>query len=188
MKRRKAVSTLLWGIGGVILAPDILLSSCNSKNDPKQFLTEEDILLLNDIGETIIPTTASSKGAGETGIGEFMKVYVTDCYSEERQEVFKKGLAQLRERSKDKYGKEFLKLSKAQKHDLLTAIDKEAKEYDSKRNKNAPGHYFSMIKEITVFGYFTSEPGATEALRYVQTPGSYDGNVDYKPGDKAWAL
>jgi hypothetical protein len=117
-----------------------------------------------------------------------MKVYVTDCYSEERQEVFKKGLAQLRERSKDTYGKEFLKLSKAQKHDLLTAIDKEAKEYDSKRNKNAPGHYFSMIKEITVFGYFTSEPGATEALRYVQTPGSYDGNVDYKQGDKAWAL
>jgi hypothetical protein len=188
MKRRKAVSTLLWGIGGVILAPDILLSSCNSKNDPKQFLTEEDILLLNDIGETIIPATASSKGAGETGIGEFMKVYVTDCYSKERQDVFKKGLAQLRGRSKDKYGKEFLKLSKAQKHELLAAIDKEAKDHDSKKDRNVPGHYFSMIKEITVFGYFTSEPGATEALRYVQTPGSYDGNVDYKPGDKAWAL
>jgi len=188
MKRRKVVSTLLWGIGGVILAPNSLLSSCNSKNDSKQFLTEEDIVLLNDIGETIIPATASSKGAREARIGEFMKVYLTDCYSNEDQEVFKKGLVQLRERSKDKYGKDFLKLSKTQKQNLLTVIDKEAKEYHSNKNKNGPPHYFSLVKEITVFGYFTSEPGATEALRYVPIPGSYNGNLDYTPGDKAWAL
>jgi hypothetical protein len=44
-----------------------------------------------------------------------------------------------------------------------------------------------MIKELTVFGYFTSEPGATRALRYTQTPGYYQGEVAYKKGDKAWA-
>lgn len=48
-------------------------------------------------------------------------------------------------------------------------------------------HYYTMIKELTVFGYFTSEPGATRALRYTQTPGYYQGEVAYKKGDKAWA-
>jgi hypothetical protein len=36
-------------------------------------------------------------------------------------------------------------------------------------------------------GFFTSEPGATKALRYIAVPGHYDGNLPYKKGDKAWA-
>jgi hypothetical protein len=45
-----------------------------------------------------------------------------------------------------------------------------------------------MVKQLTIWGYFTSEPGATKALRYVAVPGKYDGNFPYKKGDKAWAL
>jgi len=44
-----------------------------------------------------------------------------------------------------------------------------------------------MMKELTLLGYFTSEVGATKALRYIAVPGRYDGNVPYKKGDKAWA-
>ena len=56
-------------------------------------------------------------------------------------------------------------------------------------NKNAGGtpQFYPMIQSLTVFGYFTSEPGATKALRYIQTPGSYRGEVPYRKGDKAWA-
>ena len=51
-----------------------------------------------------------------------------------------------------------------------------------------PPHYFTMIRQLTIWGYLTSEPGMTQALRYVETPGRYDGAYPYKPGDKAWAL
>jgi hypothetical protein len=44
-----------------------------------------------------------------------------------------------------------------------------------------------MIKELTLLGYFTSEIGYTQALRYVETPGRFDPCVPYEPGDKAWA-
>jgi hypothetical protein len=50
-----------------------------------------------------------------------------------------------------------------------------------------PNHYFRMMKELTLLGYFTSEVGATKALRYIETPGHYDGCMPYKKGDKAWA-
>jgi hypothetical protein len=50
-----------------------------------------------------------------------------------------------------------------------------------------PEHYFRMMKELTLLGYFTSEIGCTQALRYVEMPGRFDPCVDYKPGDRAWA-
>ena len=47
--------------------------------------------------------------------------------------------------------------------------------------------YFRMMKELALLGYFTSEIGATQALRYVESPGRYDPCVPYKPGDRDWA-
>ncbi|MEO8192976.1 MAG: gluconate 2-dehydrogenase subunit 3 family protein [Gemmatimonadales bacterium] len=53
--------------------------------------------------------------------------------------------------------------------------------------ENPPAHYFRMMKELALLGYFTSEIGYTQALRYVETPGRYDPCVPYKAGEKAWA-
>jgi hypothetical protein len=52
---------------------------------------------------------------------------------------------------------------------------------------NEPAHYFRMMKELTLLGYFTSEIGYTQALRYVESPGRFDPCVTYTPGEKAWA-
>src|SRR5690606_27205267 len=52
---------------------------------------------------------------------------------------------------------------------------------------DAPTHYFRMIKELTLLGYFTSEIGYTQAMRYEETPGRFDPCVPYAPGDRAWA-
>ena len=53
--------------------------------------------------------------------------------------------------------------------------------------EDPPSHYFRMMKELAMLGYFTSEIGCTQAQRYIETPGRYDPSVDYHPGDKAWA-
>jgi hypothetical protein len=52
---------------------------------------------------------------------------------------------------------------------------------------DAPAHWFRMMKELALLGYFTSEVGYKQAQRYEETPGRFDPCVDYKPGDKAWA-
>ena len=44
-----------------------------------------------------------------------------------------------------------------------------------------------MLRDLTVLGYFSSEIGATQALRYQETPGRFDPCVEYKKGDRAWA-
>jgi hypothetical protein len=45
-----------------------------------------------------------------------------------------------------------------------------------------------MLQDLTVLGYFTSEIGATKQLRYYEVPGRFDPCIDYKPGDKAYAI
>jgi hypothetical protein len=50
-----------------------------------------------------------------------------------------------------------------------------------------PAHFFRMMKELALLGYFTSEIGATQAQRYIESPGRYDPCVPYKAGEKGWA-
>ena len=52
---------------------------------------------------------------------------------------------------------------------------------------DAPSHYFRMMKELAMLGYFTSEIGCTQAQRYAESPGRFDPCVPYKAGEKAWA-
>ena len=52
---------------------------------------------------------------------------------------------------------------------------------------DAPSHYFRMMKELALLGYFTSEIGCTQAQRYLESPGRFDPCTDYRPGEKAWA-
>ncbi len=44
-----------------------------------------------------------------------------------------------------------------------------------------------MMKELTLLGYFTSEIGCTQAMRYRETPGRFDPCVPYTPGETTWA-
>jgi hypothetical protein len=53
--------------------------------------------------------------------------------------------------------------------------------------KGEPAHYFRMMKELALLGYFTSEIGYTKAMRYVESPGRFEPCIPYTPGEPAWA-
>lgn len=52
---------------------------------------------------------------------------------------------------------------------------------------DTPAHYFRMMKELALLGYFTSEIGMTQAQRYVESPGRFDPCATHAPGEKSWA-
>ena len=141
---------------------------------------------MNEIADTIL-TATRSPGAKAAKVGDFMAVMVLDCYEEPNQKIFMDGLKKIDELSDKKYNKSFVEADPKQRTELLTELDKEQKAYQDKKGKDDPSHYFRMMKETTLLGYFTSKEGATQALRYIAVPGRYDGNVPYKKGDKAWA-
>ncbi len=48
--------------------------------------------------------------------------------------------------------------------------------------------FFRMMKELALLGYFTSEIGSSQVLRYVPVPGRYEPCADYVAGTPGWAV
>jgi gluconate 2-dehydrogenase gamma chain len=48
-------------------------------------------------------------------------------------------------------------------------------------------HFFRTMKELTLLGYYTSEPGATQELKYARIPGRFDGCVPMATIGRAWS-
>lgn len=207
MNRRDAIGRVGLILGGTVIGAEFFISGCKSGStlNTDDLSTPETTAFLDEVGDTILPET-KTPGAKAAKIGAFMAVMVKDCYTEPDQKVFKEGISKLDEASSKKFSKKFMEATPAQRTELLTELDKEAKEYAAKKGKDAeddkikhkddkdykapdvPNHYFTMMKQLTVLGYFTSEVGATKALRYVPVPGKYIGDYPYKKGDHAWAL
>lgn len=205
MERRELLKMIAILTGGAVIGGEVFLTGCNAGGTAATGFTPENIALLDEIGETIIPAT-DIPGAKATKIGEFMKTIVTDCYTDAQQKVFNDGLAGFNEACKKLNGKTFMDCSADQRKAFLVSLEKEAKEYNKQRDEKdkpakekaqkemdphfvgSPSHYYSMMKQLTLWGYFSSEIGMKQALRFLQVPGRYDGALPYKKGDKAWAI
>lgn len=212
MDRRELLKMIAVLTGGVVIGGEVFLSGCKTGAKAADAgFTEANIALLDEVGETIIPATATP-GAKAAKVGEFMKIMVTDCYTEPQQTAFVNGISALDEACKKANSKSFMECTAQQRHDFLVTLEKEAKAYNTKRDEEdkpkrealekankdlpwkdqkefveAPSHYYTMMKQLTLFGFFTSKTGMTETLRHIPVPGKFDGAFPYAKGDKAWA-
>ena len=196
MDRREAVKRVTFMLGGMALvgSGSGLLTACSNadraavaKAGATGAFTADDIALLDEISDTILPTTAKSPGAKAAKTGAFMALMVTDTYTPEDQKVFRDGMAALNEASKKANGgATFMSATPAQRTALLTELDKEQFDFQKTR-KDQPQHYFRMMKELAMLGFFTSEIGYTQAMRYKESPGPFQPCVPYTKGDPAWA-
>ena len=185
MDRREAIKTVSLLLGGTFVASSGLLSAVERAHARAAHpgggqvgaFTAQEIALLDEVAETILPET-TTPGAKAAHVGAFMALMVTDTYEERQQTVFRDGIKQLAG---------FMELPAAQRLAKLEQLDREAKTYMDSRAQGAPPHFFRLMKELTLLGYFTSEIGVTQAQRYRETPGRFDPCVPYAPGETAWA-
>ena len=194
--RREAVKRVSVMLGGMALvgSGSGLLTACSNadraavaKAGTTGTFNADDIAFLDEVSDTILPTTAKSPGAKAAQTGAFMALMVTDTYTPEDQKVFRDGMAALNEASKKANGgATFMAATPAQRTAVLTALDKEQFDFQKVR-KDQPRHYFRMMKELSMLGFFTSEIGYTKAMRYVESPGPFKPCEPYVKGDPAWA-
>lgn len=193
MNRREAIQRAAIIMGGSLLGADSLLANTinwEAMDDADYssgigVFSKAQIKLMNELADTILPATGTP-GAKAAKVGQFMAVIVSDCYEPAEQKMFIEGLAALDLRCKSKTGKTFLRASKSQRHNFLVEADQEQKEQAKTAKKGDPPVFFKQFKDLVLWGYFTSEIGATQALRMVEIPGRYDGCMPYQKGDKAW--
>ncbi len=270
ISRREAIFRVGGLLGGLsLIGGSALLAACEkggggaaeraaaTSDGAGQFSTQ-DIAFLDEVADTILPTTAKSPGAKAAQTGAFMALMVTDTYDPKDQKTFRDGMKTLDEACTKAHGHGFMQSTPEQRLALLTQLDREAKSYMDARaaagararaaeaarpieqapqgeapggqkkadtgslaqskgqgtqaekalqgderqqaatgagtanpaaamTADAPPHYFRMMKELAMLGFFTSEIGYTKAMRYQETPGRFDPCVPYKKGDPAWA-
>jgi len=179
MERRELLKMIASVTGMAMIGMPGLVSGYGAVTIPtaKNAFSAADVAKLDEIAETILPRTATP-GAKDAGVGLCMAQIVTDCYTPEQQALFRAGLIELDVRA----GGSFVALTPEIRTRLLDTIAEEAKAQAAENSV----HYFTMLKQLTIFGFFTSEVGATQVLRYVAVPG-YLEEVDYVPGTPAWA-
>jgi Gluconate 2-dehydrogenase subunit 3 len=187
MNRREALSSVALLLGGTIIGGQLFsLAGCKSTPEMvNDLFNSDDVALMDEIAETIIPET-NTPGAKAAKTGAFMALMVKDCYKPEHQQIFTAGLKTINDLAQKQYQSSFMDLDAEKKKTMLTALDVEQKEYTKDdANKENP-HYFRMLKELTLLGFFTSEVGGTQVLKYVEVPGRYDACIPYKKGDPVY--
>ncbi|WP_265500987.1 gluconate 2-dehydrogenase subunit 3 family protein [Paracoccus beibuensis] len=179
----------------------------------ENIFSDADAAFLDEVAETIIPAT-DTPGAKEAGVGAFMTRFVSDCYTAEEQAAFRDGMETLKVKAQEEYGRTFEEMTAEERREMLQAASVAAREesaralaeLEERREQSIDQqssadtaadeqpeeaaeprmHWFTPIQQLTLFGFFTSEVGATQVLRYEPVPGEYIGDLDYD-GEPAWA-
>ena len=188
ISRREALARITAVLGGAALVsgPALLMAAdVDVSQSSTELFTADEIAWLDEVADTILPDT-DSPGAKAAAVGTYIAVMVSDVYEPEDQAIFQQGMASLEQECVDNHGVGFMQASSSQRLDLLNRLDAEQHEYQGK-NPDGPTHFFRMIKELALTGYFTSEIGFTQAQRYLESPGRWDPCVPYEAGEKAWA-
>ena len=189
MDRREALSTVSFIVGGTIVGAASFLAGCKKSTKESIFgvLNNQEIILVEDLAESILPKTPSSPGAKEVEIGKFINTIVSDCYDEVEQNAFITGIKKLDEISILNYDEKFMRLNPVNKTALLLLLESESEIHNQNIIKGEPPHYYTMMKQLTIWGYLSSETVGTKVLRHLPIPGRYNGCLPYEKGEKSWS-
>ncbi|WP_421872670.1 gluconate 2-dehydrogenase subunit 3 family protein [Marinoscillum sp.] len=169
MDRRKAIINMSMGAAGIGLSSSFisLMSSCSQPATltyaALTFDAQQDTLV-QQLVELIIPTT-DTPGAKAAKVNEYIDRVLALVRDSSETNLFLQGLGNLEKDS-------FLSQTKSDQITYLSKLEQEGMETSELT-------FFKLLKSMTIYGYYTSEIGATQELSYVHATGRYDGDYPY---------
>ncbi|WP_422359092.1 gluconate 2-dehydrogenase subunit 3 family protein [Reichenbachiella sp.] len=179
MNRREILKSVGLIVGGTVIGADaFLLNGCTFSEDQLGLLTNDQIKLLEEIAEVILPHTDKSPGAKDAQVGPFIDRIVTDFYNNQEQQVFLEAL--------DKYNEvDFASMKPNERESYLLNEEQniEEKPIYTFTNKETNESFetrpaYVMIKQLSVWAYLSSEIVAKNNFNYLPIPGRYTGCVE----------
>ncbi len=153
--------------------------------------SEKQRLLVGAIADTIIPNT-DTPGAVEAGVPKFIELMFADWMRDDERQAFSANLIDVDNSAQQMFEEDFVNCSVEEQTEILQAIEQidgdhswyELGNLENAFSAGAP--FIAQIKELTVVGYFMSEVGATQVLRFNHVPGRFDGDTPLDLHDNAW--
>lgn len=184
MNRRELLKHIALLTGASVVGAEWFLTGCKNETSAASqgLFSDNDLALLDEIAETIIPRT-QTPGAKDAHTGAFMAEYIRDCYTQDNQQIVVAGLKEIEQASRDRHKAAFVSLEPGQRAAILQVFSDAAQ---AAQSSEIP-HFFTLFQQLTLLGFFTSEQGYTQVLRFELVPGKYEGCIEYTAGQGAWA-
>jgi hypothetical protein len=187
MQRREVLRLLATGTA-LQLAPSKWLvfsreaRSLLAESQSLRTMTPHQDATLKALADMIIPRT-DTPAASEAGVSEFVDLVLTEWYDPSERAHFLDGLASVDAQSRTLFQKSFIDCSTEQKGKLLTELGAKMLEGavpgSRRRSVQRPAppktNFYADFRRLALTAYYTSEPGATQALHYEVIPEQYQG-------------
>lgn len=149
------------GPRGTPTDPDLLHPR---KNWPRK-LSARELATLAALCDTIIPADDKSPAASTVGVPAYINEYVSAPYDGQMRDLIRVrgGLAWLNTESNERFGKQFVRLSAAERSQICDDICYLPR---AKPEFQAAARFFDLIRDLTAVGFYTTDAGMRD-LQYI---------------------
>ena len=145
----------------------------NSANTAGKIFNQMQMGQLQSICGVVIPKT-EVPGAAEVDAHGFLDNQLFHCHTKEQQQQAISISMKIDQVASKEFNNVFSACGKQQQYDLLTSLEQIQNSFNREDKQN-----WKLMKGLIVFGYCTSEPGATQELEYLAVPGGFSGSIPY---------
>jgi hypothetical protein len=132
-----------------------------AQQSPATYFTREELALVDELAEMIIPADDHSPGARAAKVAAYIDARLAEAFDAADRTTWRDGLKLIDRLSRQASGRAFLESTAAQRLALLERIAA----HEGKPEKPEE-HFFAGLKSRVVDAYYTSEIGIKQELEY----------------------
>lgn len=182
LTRRDALKSAIALVGGSVavsqLATLATAMAAESGSAPL-YLSGEQFAIVKRTADLVIPAT-DTPGALGAGVPNFIDRMLADWANEDSRAALTRAIEEIDKSALEAHGRPFIELDEGRQFALLEMADRGA--FNGANNKAS----FRTLKALIIFGYYTSEVGASVELRFNPIPGPTAGCVPLEDIGRAW--
>jgi len=164
LDRRALVFGAVFLLGGAAALTRFTRKTATSSSSQSPALSGDRFMLLEQVADTMIPST-DTPGALAAGVPEFVRDMLTDWASVSTRTGIIDVLEAIERQAWAQFGAAFLELPPERRLAVLRRYDEDA------LSRQDPA--YARFKYLVLVGYYQSEIGATQELRYELVPGAW---------------
>lgn len=182
--RRQAIQGAASLVGGTLAATQLgtfmsRAAVAAAEDSPPVFFDRQQFRLVERIVDVMIPQT-DTPGAQAAGVHHFIDMMLAEWASAERQARYVQGLRDLDTSLREIGSSDFVSSTPAQQLETLRSLDERA------YSDGAGDSFYRELKKLALFGYYSSEAGATVELQYEAVTPDYKACVPIEDVGRTW--
>ena len=143
------------------VAASLNVGDAIAQSPPSTFFTPDELKLVDEVSEMIIPADDHSPGARAAKVASYIDARLAEAWDQKDKATWRDGLALIDQLSQNTNGKTFLQSSPPERTAVLTRMAA------NERNPQKPEEvFFAELKSRVVGAYYTSEIGIKQDMDY----------------------